>query len=210
MAAVTPMTAAVPGARTAPDAASGHRTDAERLVEGLRRPRPVVLVDVRTPAEYETAHVEGAVNVPLDLLLREPGAVASRLSGDVVLMCALGGRAEQAREALVAAGATATLQVLGGGVDGVRRAGGTVVAGRSRWAMERQVRLVAGSLVLGSVLLSLQVPAARFLAGGVGAGLTYAALSDTCTMARGLARLPYNRTVAAPTLDEVLAQLDAA
>jgi hypothetical protein len=36
-------------------------------------------------------------------------------------------------------------------------------------------------------------PAARYLAGAIGAGLTIAALTDTCTMGMLLARLPYNR-----------------
>lgn len=59
--------------------------------------------------------------------------------------------------------------------------------------MERQVRLAAGSLVLGGVLASLRWPTARFLSGAVGAGLTYAALSSTCAMSRLLRRLPYSR-----------------
>lgn len=208
MTAVPPMTAAVPGARTAP-LAPAHRADGARVVEGLRRPQPITLLDVRTPEEFEASHVEGAVHVPLDLLVEGAAALAARLQGDVVLMCAAGGRAEQARQRLLAAGAQATLQVLGGGVDDVRRAGGTVVVGRARWSMERQVRLVAGSLVVAGVVASGRVPAARLLAGGVGAGLAYAALSDTCTMARVLARLPHNRAAARPTLAQVLEQLPA-
>ena len=34
---------------------------------------------------------------------------------------------------------------------------------------------------------------ARFLAGGVGFGLLFSALSDTCAMAAVLGKLPYNR-----------------
>ena len=48
--------------------------------------------------------------------------------------------------------------------------------------------------MLGSVLASIATPAARFLAGGVGAGLVGAALTNTCAMGTLLARLPYNRT----------------
>jgi hypothetical protein len=64
---------------------------------------------------------------------------------------------------------------------------------RARWPLERQVRLVAGALVLGSIATSLRAPWARFLAGGIGAGLTVSALTDTCTMGRVLSPLPYNR-----------------
>jgi len=60
--------------------------------------------------------------------------------------------------------------------------------------MERQVRLAAGSLVLAGILASLRWPGARLLPGAVGAGLTFAALSNTCAMSRVLLKLPYNQT----------------
>lgn len=209
--AVTPMTAAVPGARTAPGQAGGsHRTDAARLVEGLRRRQPLTVVDVRTPEEFAAAHVEGAVNVPLDLLVREAGPVAARLRGDVVVMCAAGGRAERARELLVAAGATAPLQVLGGGVDDVRRAGGVVVLGRQRWSLERQAGLLAGSTVLLGVAAGRALPAARHLPTAVATALVVGALRGTTTTTALLSRLPHNRPTREPALDEVLARLDDA
>ncbi len=73
-------------------------------------------------------------------------------------------------------------------------AGGPVErAGKARWSLERQVRLVAGALVLVAVLASIAVPELRFVAGAVGAGLVLAALTDSCVMGMLLARLPYNR-----------------
>lgn len=60
--------------------------------------------------------------------------------------------------------------------------------------MERQVRLVAGGLVLAGLLAVRSIhPKALLLAGGIGAGLTAPALTDTCTMGRILSALPYNR-----------------
>ena len=56
------------------------------------------------------------------------------------------------------------------------------------------MRLVAGSIVLGSVLASVAIPKLKWLAAGIGAGLTYAALSNTCAMGAALSKLPYNRT----------------
>lgn len=87
------------------------------------------------------------------------------------------------------------------------RAGGQVVRGRQRWAMERQVRLVAGSLVTASIATSLLAPKARFLAGVVGAGLTFSAVTNTCAMARALSVLPYNRGAKALTGEEAIGQL---
>ena len=110
-----------------------------------------------------------------------------------MLVCQSGVRADQARQRLVGTGMT-NLHVLTAGVPGFAAAGGRVVEGRSRWSMERQVRLVAGGLVLTGVLASrLLHPKAVLLAGGIGAGLTVSALTDTCTMGRMLAALPYNR-----------------
>ena len=62
------------------------------------------LVDVRTAAEFETAHVPGAHNVPLALLGEHAAAVAARLASTTVLVCQSGTRAEDARRRLVAAG----------------------------------------------------------------------------------------------------------
>jgi len=83
----------------------------------------------------------------------------------------------------------------------------TVVRGQPRWALERQVRLVAGTLVLAGLALGLRLPRARLLAGGVGTGLILSALTDTCTMGRLLTALPYNRGPRDRTPTEVLAQL---
>jgi hypothetical protein len=75
------------------------------------------------------------------------------------------------------------------------------------WELERQVRLVAGSIVLSSVVGSVAVPRLKWLAAAIGAGLTYAAVSNTCAMATALSKLPYKRGAASDT-KTVLAQLD--
>ncbi len=64
---------------------------------------------------------------------------------------------------------------------------------KPRWALERQIRLVAGSIVLFAVVASIWWPPARYLAGAIGLGLTLAAITDTCLMGNMLMRLPYNR-----------------
>ena len=61
------------------------------------------------------------------------------------------------------------------------------------WAMDRQVRATAGALVLTGILASTVVPRAKWLAGGIGAGLLYSGVSDTCAMANLLSRAPWNR-----------------
>lgn len=155
------------------------------------RVQPLIL-DVRTPAEFETAHIPGSYNVPLDLLDEHRDELQRHLQDQVVLVCRSGGRATQA-EAKLAPDSQASLKVLRGGITAWEQAGGRVNRGRPRWDLERQVRLVAGSVVLASMVASLAFPAAQWLAAAVGAGLAVAALTNTCTLGMLLGRLPYNR-----------------
>jgi len=182
--------------------------DAGTLVQ-MRAADPAVhVIDVRTPGEFETGHIEGAYNVPLDLLGEHAADIAA-LDHNVVLVCQSGARATKALEQLVAAGKS-NLRLLQGGMNAWTAAGGPVNrTNDTRWAMDRQVRLVAGGIVLASVAASVAFPPARFLAGFIGAGLTFSALTNTCGMAMMLAKLPYNRG-ASCDMDAVLDQLTAA
>lgn len=187
---------------------SPHRIDPGTLQGWLAEPDAVTVIDVRTPGEFETAHIRGSYNVPLDLLDEHAAQLAARLDRQVVLVCQSGARAGQAQQRLAGVGAD-RVHVLGGGITAYAAGGGDVVRGRARWSMERQVRLVAGTLVLAGLAVGLRVPAARLLAGGIGAGLTLSALTDTCTMARVVSVLPYNRGPRDRTPAQVLAQLPA-
>lgn len=180
--------------------------DAGTVRNWIETNESVTVIDVRTPAEFETAHIRGSYNVPLPLLNEHAEELSRRLDEHVVLVCQSGVRSSQARDRLAAYGLE-NAQVIDGGVPDYEAAGGDVVHGRQRWAMERQVRLIAGSLVTGSIATSLLAPKARFLAGAVGAGLTIAAVTDTCAMSRVLSKLPYNRGTDEPTRESVLTQL---
>ncbi|MGI8331742.1 rhodanese-like domain-containing protein [Actinomadura scrupuli] len=150
------------------------------------------LIDVRTPGEFEAAHIPGSHNVPLDLLREHRAELRAHLDEQVVLICRSGQRAGLAEQALAGAG-LANLRILTGGITAWQAAGATVTAGRPRWDLERQVRLVAGSIVAASILASVFFPAAKWVAGLIGAGLTFAALTNTCAMGMALAKLPYNQ-----------------
>lgn len=149
------------------------------------------ILDVRSGSEFETAHIPGSYNVPLDTLAEHARDLAG-VSHPIVLVCQSGARATQAHARLTGEG-KGELSVLEGGIAAWERTGGDVVRGAEKWAMDRQVRLVAGSLVLGGILASLVVPKAKFLAGAIGAGLTFSAVTNTCAMAQMLGKLPYNR-----------------
>lgn len=163
-----------------------------QLAEALPTLPDTRLLDVRTPGEYETAHIAGSYNVPVDTLAEYAREIRS-VAAPVVLVCQSGQRARGAEGALRAAGMT-NVHVLDGGVNAWLAAGHPVVRGPKRLSLERQVRIVAGALAAAGGLLALLVdPLFALLPAFVGSGLVFAGVTDTCGMAMLLSRLPYNR-----------------
>ena len=119
----------------------------ETLRSWVTEHQDLMIIDVRSAAEFESVHIRGSYNVPLPLLSEHTDELAARLGSRVVLVCQSGARAEQARQRLGSSGVN-TAYVLTGGVPGFAAAGGDVVKGKERWDLERQVRLAAGSLVV--------------------------------------------------------------
>ena len=56
------------------------------------------LVDVRTPAEFSSGSVQGAVNIPLDKLPAQLKTLKNKKN--LVVFCASGGRSSQAKRIL--------------------------------------------------------------------------------------------------------------
>lgn len=195
---------------TSPSAASAPAMtalSAETLRDWFREHQDLMVIDVRSAAEFESLHIRGSYNVPLPLLSEHAPDLAARLGRRVVLVCQSGIRAEQARQRLGGAG-VATAYVLTGGVPGFAAAGGDVVRGRARWDLERQVRLVAGSLVvLGLAGGRFVSPKVRMLAGAIGTGLTFSAATNTCAMGKALSAMPWNKAAAEPTRESAILQL---
>ena len=184
------MTAPATSANSMPATMNCH--DLDELLTSATPPR---VIDVRTPGEFETAHIAGSYNVPLDLLREHRDEIIAHLDQDVVLVCRSGQRAAQAEATLRDAG-LCNVHILEGGISSWEANGFTVNRGPQRWDLERQVRLVAGSVVLTSILGSIAAPKLKWVAGAIGGGLTFAALSNTCAMGILLGKLPYNRGTA--------------
>ena len=166
--------------------------DTSQLRQLISEDPMIRVLDVRTGGEFDSVHIPGSYNVPLDTLAEHARDLA-QLDHPVVLVCKSGLRAGQARTKLSDAGKQ-KLHLLDGGLDAWLAEGGDAVHGSSEtWAMDRQVRLVAGSISLVGILASIFVPKAKWLAGGVATGLTFSAVSNTCAMGNALARLPYNK-----------------
>ncbi|MGI9124212.1 MAG: rhodanese-like domain-containing protein [Mycobacterium sp.] len=173
----------------------------------LASPVPPRVLDVRTPGEFETAHIAGSYNVPLDLLKEHRDEIRSHLEDHVVLVCQSGQRASQAEGALRDAG-LGNVHILDGGIGAWQAGGFAVNRGAQRWDLQRQVRFVAGTIVALSILASIVIPGFKWVAFAMGAGLAVAAATNTCLMGMMLAKLPYNR---GPACDarSVVAQLAA-
>jgi rhodanese-related sulfurtransferase len=195
---------------TSPAAPAVTALDPETLRGWFQEHKDLVVIDVRSAAEFASLHIRGSYNVPLPLLSEHTEELAARLGSRVVLVCQSGARAEQARQRLGGAG-IGTAYVLPGGVPGFVAAGGNVVRGKARWDLERQVRLTAGSLVvLGLAGGKFVSPKIRLLAGAIGAGLTFSAATNTCAMGQAISAMPWNRAAKEPTRESAILQLPAA
>jgi len=167
--------------------------DVGRARQLIREDPAIRILDVRTGGEFQAAHIPGAYNVPLDTLGEHAREFAAA-EATIVLVCQSGARAAQAQTKLEGAGKTGIL-LLDGGMNAWHAAGGELTHGESTtWAMDRQVRGVAGALSLSAIIVSVFVPRAKWLAGGVASGLLFSAVSNTCMMGSVLAKLPYNQT----------------
>jgi len=163
------------------------------LVNMVARLAGVTVFDVRTPAEYESAHIPGSHNVPLDELPRQARELGAAVAGPVVLVCRTGARARNAGDVLRAA-VDHPVQVLDGGLVAWEVAGLPLTRGRDRWSMERQVRGVAGGVAMASAIACLFVwSPIGGIAAGIGGGLLLSALTGSCAMAKVLAKPPNNR-----------------
>lgn len=155
---------------------------------------PLLLVDVRSPAEYGEAHVPFAVNQPLpDLDAHALRAEAEKNGRRLVFICKSGARGRSACEKVLAAGISSVFNV-DGGTGAWIDAGLPVARGAKSFSVERQTRIAIGLMVLlGIALGALVHPYFLGISAFFGAGLVYAGLSDSCMLGLLIASMPWNR-----------------
>ena len=167
----------------------------QELVELAKR-GPVDLIDVRTPAEFASVRADLARNIPLHEL--EPKTVMAARNGSeqlpLYVICKGGGRSSQACQKFEAAGYANVVNV-DGGTEAWEKAGLPVFrSGRKVIAIDRQMRMLAGTLVvLGAVLGALIHPVFHLLSAFIGAGLIFAGATDCCPMMNVIAKMPWNQ-----------------
>ena len=156
---------------------------------------PIDLIDVRTPVEFREVHATPAINLPLDVL--DPVQVISQRNADankpLYVICQSGNRSTKAVDKFIKAGFTNVVNVEGG-TTAWQSAGLSIQRGKKAISLERQVRIVAGCIILVGSLLGIFVhPYFAGIAAFVGAGLTFAGITDTCGMGMMLAKMPWNQ-----------------
>lgn len=152
----------------------------------------IYLVDVREYAEYAGGRVPGAKLIPLGDI--EKRYTELDKTKPIYVMCRTGRRSAEAQRKLKALGFENVINVVGGFEEWKKMNLPVERDEKAPWSLERQVRFVAGLLVLTGVLLSVFVhPYFVWLAGFVGAGLTFAGATDWCGMALLLAKMPWNQ-----------------
>jgi len=150
------------------------------------------LVDVREPAEFAGGRITGAKLIPLGRIGERADEIDRE--GTVYLICRTGRRSGEARRKLAMLGFGNLVNVRGG-MTAWHEAGLPVERDeRAPWSLERQVRFVAGLIVVLGLTLALLVawPFA-VISALVGAGLIVSAATDTCAMGLLLAKAPWNK-----------------
>jgi len=162
-----------------------------------KTPSSALFLDVRTPAEFEEIHIDGAVLHPLHGL--DPAEVEKMAAGKsaCVVICESGTRARQAA-AKLAGGNIPGLGVLAGGMQAWMYAGLSVVRGPRRvLPLMRQVQIAVGFISAVGAALALAVnPAFAIIPLITGCGLLFAGLTGFCGLALLLARMPWNQGAA--------------
>lgn len=151
-----------------------------------------VIIDVRTPAEFEDVHASAAFNIPLDLLTAES---IKKICGDkkALFVCQGGTRGKKACLLASEKFNVPAINIVGG-TNAWISANLPVKRGKKSISLERQVRIAAGALVVIGTLAAIFF-SQYFLAVPlfVGCGLVFAGVTDTCGMALILAKMPWNQ-----------------
>lgn len=83
----------------------GPSTDFKALAEA-----GAVIIDVRSPHEFDRGHIKGSKNIPVNIIQREANSL-KKLNKPVITVCQSGARSGMAKSVLKAAG----IEVYNGG-----------------------------------------------------------------------------------------------
>ena len=150
------------------------------------------ILDVRSALEFSQAHIEDSLNIPIDMISAKINEL-SQSKQNYLVLCHTGNRAAMAADMLIQSGIH-TVKVMEGGIMRWQKERLPVIKGQGGMSLERQVRLIAGSLVLLGIVTSWLLHwAFIFVSVFICSGLIYAGLTDNCLMGMLLMKLAYNK-----------------
>jgi len=91
---------------TTPTPAEYHKLTAEEAKARMDSGEAIVIVDVRTPEEFKSGHIPGAINVPNEEILDEVPEQLTDVNAELLIYCRSGRRSSDAAHKLVALGYT--------------------------------------------------------------------------------------------------------
>lgn len=164
----------------------------KQVLDAEKNNDSIDFINVCEPAEYKEKHITGVRSVPLGTLESHLGEFTSKQT--VYVHCRSGNRGKQAIEKLMAAGVTAELINVEGGITAWDEAGHPTNSFTNRIPLMRQVLLAAGLLILIGFIGAYTVHEYfAYLIPIVGAGLTFSGLTGWCGMAMVLSKMPWNK-----------------
>ncbi len=148
-----------------------------------------IVVDVGVPGEFHAERIPSSINIPLYELEKRSHELEKYTH--VYLHCETGGRSQEATEKLSELMLDNWVNIHGG-IELWRQAElPTIIDGAM--SMQRQIMIAAGSLVLIGAALSFWKVGFIAIPLFVGAGLTFAGITNNCGMAVILRMMPWNR-----------------
>ncbi len=152
----------------------------------------LTLIDVRQPLEFAGSRLAGAKLIPLGELGKRVSEIDR--SNPIYMICRSGNRSSRAVRKLESLGFDNVTNVSGGMLAWKKQSLPYEADESPPWEMDRQVRLVAGLLILlGFILAAIFSQYFLVISVFVACGLVFSALTNTCTMALILARMPWNQ-----------------
>ena len=152
------------------------------------------LIDVREISEHKSQRISGSTLIPLAEITKEklPDIKNTKL----VIHCQGGKRSLNACEKLLAENIGCEIYNLEGGINSWCAQGCDVISTKKFFLpLDRQTQLAIGSVVLASSMLGYFFNINfLFISGFFGAGLIFAGLTGNCTLAKIIAKMPWNKS----------------
>jgi len=179
------------------EASSLETISPKEVEELISNDSKVKLLDVRSTLEFNELHIDGSMNIPIDTLSSKLKDL-DRGEQTYIVFCRTGNRSPMAADMLLQSGIS-SVKVMQDGVTGWQKEKLPVTKGQSTISLERQVRVIAGSLVLLGIALAWLVHWAFILIPTfVSCGLIVAGITNSCLMGMLLMKLPYNKNLYKP------------